>query len=52
MSFLQCSVKTGKEKNRIIEGRNIIADSGMVVSAHRESSRIGVSILKKGGNAS
>ncbi|HEX7492922.1 MAG TPA: gamma-glutamyltransferase [Bacteroidales bacterium] len=51
MSFLQCSVKTGKEKNRIIEGRNIIADSGMVVSAHSESSRIGVTVLKKGGNA-
>ncbi len=33
------------------EGRNIIADSGMVVSAHRESSRIGVAILRKGGNA-
>ncbi|HQG77466.1 MAG TPA: gamma-glutamyltransferase [Bacteroidales bacterium] len=33
------------------EGRNIIADSGMVVSAHSESSRIGVEILRKGGNA-
>jgi gamma-glutamyltranspeptidase/glutathione hydrolase len=51
MFFLQCSVKTGKEKIRIIEGRNIIADSGMVVSAHPEGSRIGISILKKGGNA-
>jgi gamma-glutamyltranspeptidase/glutathione hydrolase len=51
MSFLHCSVQPGKEKNRVFEGRNIIADSGMVVSAHPESSRIGVSILKNGGNA-
>ena len=46
-----CSVQKGKEQNRIIEGRNITADSGMVVTAHPQSSRIGVSILKKGGNA-
>ncbi len=51
ISFLECSVKTGKEKTRIIEGRDIIVDSGIVVSAHPESSRIGVSILQKGGNA-
>ena len=31
--------------------RDIIADSGMVVSAHPQSSRIGVKILQKGGNA-
>jgi gamma-glutamyltranspeptidase len=37
----------GREKV-ILEGRNIIADSGMVVSAHRESSRIGVDITWKG----
>lgn len=49
--FTGCSIKSGKEKSRIIEGRNIVADSGMVVSAHPQSSRIGVSILQKGGNA-
>jgi len=49
--FVSCSVKPGKERTRFLEGRNIIADSGMVVSAHRESSRIGISILQKGGNA-
>ena len=43
--------KNRKRKTEFIEGRNIIADSGMVVSAHPESSRIGVSILQKGGNA-
>jgi gamma-glutamyltranspeptidase/glutathione hydrolase len=49
--FTGCSLKPVKEKDKSIEGRNIIADSGMIVSAHRESSRIGVSVLKKGGNA-
>lgn len=34
-----------------VEGHSIISDSGMVVSAHPESSRIGIKILKKGGNA-
>jgi len=29
-----CSVKSGKENNKLIEGQDIIADSGMVVSAH------------------
>lgn len=33
------------------EGNGILADSGMVVSAQTESSRIGVSVLRKGGNA-
>ncbi|HPT21284.1 MAG TPA: gamma-glutamyltransferase [Bacteroidales bacterium] len=46
-----CSGKTGVENAGIIEGRGIEADSGMVVSAHPESSRIGVRILQKGGNA-
>jgi gamma-glutamyltranspeptidase/glutathione hydrolase len=49
--FTGCSIKSGKEKSSIIEGRNIVADSGMVVSAHPQSSRIGISILLKGGNA-
>ncbi len=46
-----CSLKSVKEKTKSIEGQDIIADSGIVVSAHTESSRIGVSILQKGGNA-
>lgn len=49
--FSGCSEKSVKEKQLLIEDRNIISDSGMVVSAHRESSRIGVRILQKGGNA-
>lgn len=47
------SCKPPAENNSLnhSEGRNIVADSGMVVSAHPESSRIGLVILKKGGNA-
>jgi gamma-glutamyltranspeptidase / glutathione hydrolase len=46
-----CSVSHNKNIDSNIEGRNIFADSGLVVSAHPQSSRIGVSILRKGGNA-
>ncbi len=45
---------TGRNTRQVLinrEGRNIAADSGMVVSAHSESSRAGVGILRKGGNA-
>src|SRR6266704_1132247 len=33
------------------EAKGLIADSAMVVSAHPIASKVGVSILKKGGNA-
>ena len=46
-----CSDRVRTEKASFVEGRNIVADSGMVVSAHPQASEIGVSILKKGGNA-
>jgi gamma-glutamyltranspeptidase / glutathione hydrolase len=46
-----CSVKTDAGKNKFIEGADIIADSGIVVSAHPQSSRIGAGILRRGGNA-
>ncbi|MCX6254610.1 MAG: gamma-glutamyltransferase [Bacteroidia bacterium] len=49
--FTGCLVKSGKEKNKFVEGQGIISDSGMVVSAHPQSSRIGLYILQKGGNA-
>ncbi len=45
-----CEGSTGI-KNLQSEKQSLIADSGMVVSAHPESSRIGINILKKGGNA-
>jgi gamma-glutamyltranspeptidase/glutathione hydrolase len=47
----RCTGISQKQTVGYIEGSNIICDSGAVVSAHPRSSRIGVSILKKGGNA-
>jgi len=49
--FTSCKPPSGRTVNQISEGRNIFADSGLVVSAHPESSRIGITVLKKGGNA-
>ena len=42
----QC--QTSREKSPEI---GVIAEKGMVVSARKEASKIGVEILKKGGNA-
>jgi gamma-glutamyltranspeptidase / glutathione hydrolase len=49
--FYGCSGKSSVNNLTVLEGRNIITDSGMVVSAHPKSSAIGISILRKGGNA-
>jgi gamma-glutamyltranspeptidase / glutathione hydrolase len=46
-----CEEKSIKKTGNLIEGQGIIADSGMVVSAHPQSSRIGATILRRGGNA-
>lgn len=46
-----CNTTKIPEIPAAVEGHSIISDSGMVVSAHPESSRIGIEILKKGGNA-
>ena len=46
-----CTVNSDNKKSNLIEGQGINVKNGMVVSAHPESSRIGVQILKKGGNA-
>ncbi|MFD2568310.1 gamma-glutamyltransferase [Pseudotenacibaculum haliotis] len=46
VTLLSCN----QEKEREIE-RGLIAKKGMVVSAREEASKIGVEILKKGGNA-
>lgn len=52
ISFLiGCSGSTVKNQSEILQGKKIISDSGMVVSAHPESSLIGARILKAGGNA-
>lgn len=49
--FLSCSSKLNKQRPLISDAKDVISDSGMVVSAHPESSRIGIAILRRGGNA-
>jgi gamma-glutamyltranspeptidase / glutathione hydrolase len=46
-----CTGKTGNKPFETISDSGISAKNGMVVSAHPESSKIGVEILKRGGNA-
>jgi gamma-glutamyltranspeptidase/glutathione hydrolase len=46
-----CAQRSELSGYKTLEGRNITAVHGMVVSAHPQSSRIGVSVLQKGGNA-
>jgi gamma-glutamyltranspeptidase/glutathione hydrolase len=46
-----CTGKSHVRISSVSEGRNIITDSCMVVSAHPQSSGIGVAVLRKGGNA-
>lgn len=48
---ISCRPVPDKTVQQNYEGRHIVTDSGMVVSAHPESSRIGAMILQKGGNA-
>jgi gamma-glutamyltranspeptidase/glutathione hydrolase len=49
--FISCKSPLNQNYPQISEGRNIVTDSGIVVSAHPESSRIGIAILRRGGNA-
>ena len=44
--FIQCTNKDEKSASH-----GLIVDNAMVVSAREEASKIGVEILKKGGNA-
>jgi len=48
--FIQCK-KSKKSSIQIKSITGVIADSAIVVSAREEASKIGISILKKGGNA-
>ncbi len=47
-ALIQCKPKLAEKTTKTI---GLIADSAMVVSAREEASKIGVEILKKGGNA-
>lgn len=49
--FAGCSIKSASEKAVFKQGIDITCDSGIVVSAHTQSSRIGAGVLRKGGNA-
>lgn len=51
ISLSGCSGNTGLEKYTLIQGKGIMADNGMVVSAHPQSSLIGAKILQAGGSA-
>ncbi len=46
--LIQCKPKATEKTSKVV---GLIADSAMVVSAREEASKIGVAILKKGGNA-
>lgn len=46
--FIQCGTKAIQTKKKVY---GYIADSAMVVSAREEASKIGVNIMKQGGNA-
>ncbi|MFC6997761.1 gamma-glutamyltransferase [Rufibacter roseus] len=51
LQFVGCRFSSQKTVSTAQGERGVIASKGMVVSAHPEASRIGLEILKKGGNA-
>ena len=50
LSVLGCKNETPVKEN-ILPKKGVIAQQAMVVSAREEASKIGVAVLKKGGNA-
>ena len=51
LSLPSCTRTRNKNTADFLEGQKIISEHGMVVSAHPQGSRTGVTILKEGGNA-
>ncbi len=51
LALVCCRTTQVRQKSLVSSGHYIVTDSGMVVSAHPESSGTGVAILRKGGNA-
>jgi len=49
LMFAQCN--TPRETKNPVSSREVIADSAMVVCARAEASKIGIHVLKEGGNA-
>lgn len=49
--WLACQEKTTQKESTLLIKQKVIAQNAMVVSAREEASKIGVEILKKGGNA-
>ena len=47
--FLSCQQE--EQISAIIEGKSVIAQKAMVVSAHPEATKVGIKILEDGGNA-
>jgi gamma-glutamyltranspeptidase / glutathione hydrolase len=49
--FNGCSLKSNKDNLADSQDKRVVSDHGMIVSAHPQSSAIGIGILQKGGNA-
>ncbi len=47
----ECGSKKPAEFLPVFQGHNVTARNGMVVSAHSQSSSIGITVMQKGGNA-
>lgn len=51
ISLLACGGRKNSLKESSTRGKTVIANNGMIVSAHAEATKVGKEILKRGGNA-